>query len=200
MKLNLGCGSRQLEGWLNIDTVPQCRPDRVMDLERTPWDLPSDSADEVLLNHVLEHLGADTATFLAVMCELHRVCADQARIRINVPHPLHLNFRTDPSHVRRITPQTLSMFSRRCCQEAAAAGSPMTPFATILGIDFELAEAEYIADAATRRKLERKGWLGPDDQLTDWAEIIPNLVEEIRIVLIARKTPPSAGPTVAAGG
>ena len=123
MKLNLGCGSRHLEGWLNIDTVASLQPDRVMDLEQTPWDLPTDAAEEVLLNHVLEHLGASTASFLGVMGELHRVCRDGALIRISVPHPLHEHYRTDPSHVRPVTPQTLSMFSRAECDQAAAAGS-----------------------------------------------------------------------------
>jgi hypothetical protein len=145
------------------------------------------AADEVLLNHVLEHLGAATNTFLAVMQELYRICADQARIQINVPHPLHLNFRTDPSHVRRITPQTLSMFSRRSCEEAAAAHSPMTPFATILDVDFELASADYITDQGTLRLLKRKGLIDDHDVITDYAEIYPNLIEEIRMVVIVRK-------------
>mgnify|MGYP003340469083 FL=1 len=148
---------RKIEGWLNVDCVEAFHPDRVIDLERTPWDLPSDGAEEVLLNHVLEHLGASTSSFLAVMVELYRVCADGALIRINVPHPLHEHYRTDPSHVRSITPQTLAMFSRRECEEAAACGSPMTPWATILGVNFELAEVTYVEDPRTLSLLRAKG-------------------------------------------
>lgn len=188
MKLNLGCGPRPIEGYLNIDTVADFAPDRVMDLEITPWDLPDDCAEEVLLNHVLEHLGASTASFLAVMQELYRVCADGARLSINVPHPLHEHFRTDPSHVRRITPQTLSMFSRAECEQAAAAASPMTPWARILGVDFELERVEYISDPRTVALLSAKGLFDPAvDQLSDYAEILPNLVAEIRMLLVARK-------------
>ncbi|MFZ0407760.1 MAG: hypothetical protein WAM11_06585 [Cyanobium sp.] len=187
MKLNLGCGPRPIAGYLNIDSVASFVPDRVMDLERTPWDLPSDGAEEVLLNHVLEHLGASTETFLAVMTELYRVCANGALIRINVPHPLHEHFRTDPSHVRRITPQTLSMFSRAECDQAAAVSSPMTPWAHILEVDFELASVQYVADARTRALLETKGLLAPSDRLEDYAEIYNNLIEEIRIELLVHK-------------
>lgn len=187
MKLNLGCGSRHLEGWLNIDTVAALQPDRVMDLERTPWDLPTDSAEEVLLNHVLEHLGASTGSFLGVMGELYRVCRDGALIRINVPHPLHEHYRTDPSHVRPITPQTLSMFSQAECDQAAAVASPMTPWAHILGVDFELASVEYVADAHTETLLRERGLLRPDDKAADFAEIFANLIAEIRIELRVRK-------------
>ena len=187
MKLNLGCGPRRLEGYLNIDTVAAFQPDRLIDLEQTPWDLPSDGAEEVLLNHVLEHLGASTGTFLAVLSELYRVCADGALIRINVPHPLHEHFRTDPSHVRQITPQTLSMFSRVECEQAAAVASPMTPWATILGVDFELEQVEYVPDARTVALLSAKGLLKPEDRLEDYAEIIPNLMAEIRMQVRVRK-------------
>ena len=187
MKLNLGCGSRHLEGWLNIDTVASLQPDRVMDLEQTPWDLPTDAAEEVLLNHVLEHLGASTASFLGVMGELHRVCRDGALIRINVPHPLHEHYRTDPSHVRPVTPQTLSMFSQAECDQAATAGSPMTPWAHILGVDFELVSAQYVADPRTEALLRERGLLRADDRAEDFAEIYANLIAEIRIVLRVRK-------------
>ena len=188
MKLNLGCGPRPIAGYLNIDSVASFKPDRVMDLERTPWELPTDGAEEVLLNHVLEHLGASTETFLAVMTELYRVCADGARLFINVPHPLHEHFRTDPSHVRRITPQTLSMFSQAECDQAAAVASPMTPWAHILGVDFELAAVQYVADVHTRQLLEAKGLLAPADRLEDFAEIYNNLIEEIRIELLVHKS------------
>jgi hypothetical protein len=188
MKLNLGCGPRRLEGWLNIDTVAAFHPDRVIDLEMTPWDLPSDGAEEVLLNHVLEHLGGSTATFLAVMGELYRVCCDRALIRINVPHPLHEHYRTDPSHVRPVTPQTLSMFSQAECDQAVAVGSPMTPWAHILGVDFELASVAYVADPRTEALLRERGLLRASDRAEDFAEIYANLIAEIRIELRVRKT------------
>ena len=188
MKLNLGCGSRHLDGFLNIDSVASLGPDRVMDLESTPWDLPTGAAEEVLLNHVLEHLGARTDTFLAVMGELHRVCGDGARIFINVPHPLHEHYRTDPSHVRPVTPQTLAMFSQAECDQAAAAGSPMTPWARILGVDFELASVQHVADPRTEALLRQRGLLLPDDRAEDFAEIFPNLIAEIRMELRVRKS------------
>ena len=187
LKLNLGCGRRPLPGYVNIDSVAAFAPDQVIDLECTPWPLASDSADHVLLNHVLEHLGGDTATFLAVMQELYRVCRDGATLQINVPHPLHLHYRTDPSHVRMITPQTLAMFSWPECDQAAACGSPMTPWAHILAVDFAVEAADYRPDAATVTTLTARGLLQPGEDPQPLAEIIPNLIEEIRISVRVHK-------------
>ena len=41
MKLNLGCGFDKREGWLNVDNFTACEPDQLLDIEATPWDLPS---------------------------------------------------------------------------------------------------------------------------------------------------------------
>jgi hypothetical protein len=41
--LNLGCGFDHCAGWLNVDGFEACKPDRLMDLEQFPWDLPSQS-------------------------------------------------------------------------------------------------------------------------------------------------------------
>jgi hypothetical protein len=55
MKFNMGCGSRKLAGFVNVDAQALCSPDQVFDLETTPWPWPSDSAEEIVFNHSLEH-------------------------------------------------------------------------------------------------------------------------------------------------
>ena len=37
MKLNLGCGRKKLEGFVNIDISDYCEPDMVMDLSKVPY-------------------------------------------------------------------------------------------------------------------------------------------------------------------
>ena len=74
LKLNLGCGQRKMDGYVNVDASPVCAPDQVVDLEKTPWPWPDDAVDTVKLIHVLEHLGQQPATFLAILRELWRVC------------------------------------------------------------------------------------------------------------------------------
>src|SRR6185312_513515 len=87
MKLNLGCGQNKVEGYLNVDKYAACAPDRVVDLEAFPWPFPDASVDEILLTHVLEHLGRETETFFGIMRELHRVLKPGGKVQIRVPHP-----------------------------------------------------------------------------------------------------------------
>ncbi len=138
MKLNIGCGFSKAEGFLNLDKYPACKPDQVMDAEVRPWPFDDNSVDEVLFNHSLEHMGADTEVFLGLLQELYRVCKPGAKVQINVPHPWHDNFINDPTHVRIITPVMFTLFSKRICNEWVAQGVPNTALALYLDVDFEV--------------------------------------------------------------
>ena len=48
-----------------------------------------------------------------------------------------------------------------------------------LGVDFELASVEYVADAHTEALLRERGLLRSDDKAEDFAEIFANLIAEI---------------------
>jgi ubiquinone/menaquinone biosynthesis C-methylase UbiE len=162
MKLNIGCGLNKVQGFINIDKYPESKPDQVMDAERTPWPFDANQIDEVLFNHSLEHMGADTEVFLNLMKELYRVCKPGATIQINVPHPRHDNFLGDPTHVRIISPQVLSLFSKKLNHELAAQGLPNTPLGIYLDVDFEIKhvkqmlEEEYLLQFQQKKISERE--------------------------------------------
>ena len=140
MKLNLGCGQNRMAGYVNVDREAAVAPDLVMDLEKFPWPLEDDSVEEVLATHVLEHVGAQASVFIGVMKELYRVCRPGALVRIAVPHPRHDNFFDDPTHVRAVTPMTLSLFSKAQNLAWKAQGGSNSPLALYAGVDFEMVE------------------------------------------------------------
>jgi hypothetical protein len=188
MKLNMGCGYRKLEGWVNVDLSPKCQPDLVCDLESLPWPWKDDSVDEVLFNHSLEHMGQDPRTFLGMMKELYRVCEDQARIEIVVPHPRHDDFIGDPTHVRVITPGVLVLFNREFNDEVKSKGGLNTPLAHYLGVDFCIQDcitklSEPYATQYREKQLS-------DDELELLCRERNNVALAYRIVLVARKNQP----------
>jgi hypothetical protein len=57
VKLNLGLGGEPHEDYVNIDKNP-CAPkvNVVHDLDQYPWPFESEIADEIIMEHCLEHL------------------------------------------------------------------------------------------------------------------------------------------------
>ncbi|MBF0620859.1 MAG: methyltransferase domain-containing protein [Magnetococcales bacterium] len=151
MKLNLGCGSRTLDGYLNVDKYGE--PDLILDLEHLPWPWPDNSVESIFLSHVLEHLGADTDTYLNIFKEMYRVCQPNALIHIIVPHPRHDDFLNDPTHVRAVTPNGLALFSQKKNRQWQQMGAANTPLGQIIEVDFDLIETTMNLDPAWQKKL-----------------------------------------------
>jgi len=105
-KLHIGCGTKYLEGWLNIDNL-RGTPDKKIDLEKFPWPLPSDYFEEVYCSHVLEHLSDVQKT----MDEIWRCCAQGAIVMIKVPHFSSMAA-PSPFHKHSFNSQAMNYFSR----------------------------------------------------------------------------------------
>ena len=93
MKLNIGCGSKILKDWINIDKFPI--DDRVVygDLNEKIG-LPDACADEILLDNVIEHVDAVET----VMEEMFRLLKVGGVLRIYTPHYSSQSSWRDPTH------------------------------------------------------------------------------------------------------
>jgi len=185
VKLNLGCGRDIRTGWVNVDSSPLFGADRIWDLNVTPWPFADSVAEEVLLSHVLEHLGPTAESYLTIIRELYRVCAHGAEVRILLPHPRHDDFLLDPTHVRAILPESFLLFSRSVCERLAAEGAGDTPLALMLGVNFEVQTIQHTLDPAWRERLT-KGEI-TQDGLAEAARQYNNVIKETAVVLKAIK-------------
>jgi len=185
LRLNLGCGNRHMDGWLNVDNVPDCNPDVVCNLEDLPWPWADNSVSEVLLVHVLEHLGETRDLYLGIIRELYRICCNGATIKIFVPHPRHDHFLWDPTHVRPITVEGLQMFDQSLNRQWIAMSAANTPLGIYLDVDFRIEKYEYVLDPLFGEP-HQKGSLS-DAKLQELIRTHSNVCQQINIEWVARK-------------
>ena len=59
LNLDLACGINKPEGYYGIDLIEQPGVDCVMDLQKYPWDIASESAELINCSHYMEHIKHD---------------------------------------------------------------------------------------------------------------------------------------------
>ena len=105
-KLHLGCGVNYKKGWVNLDNSKSVKPDIIWNLEKTPLPFKDNSTDEVLAEHIFEHI----KNFIPLMHDLYRICKKNAIIKIKVPFYASCEQHSDPTHVRFFSPFTFDYF------------------------------------------------------------------------------------------
>lgn len=152
MKLNIGCGNKILADYHSIDIKPlDAENYSAWDLNIISWKIkgeiiPDNSVEELLAIHVMEHLGRTTEEYFNIWKEIYRIMKPSGIIKIIVPHPMHDNFRNDPTHIRPITPSGLSMFSKKFNRHCIANNFSNSTFGLDLDIDFEIINTEEVIE------------------------------------------------------
>ena len=185
MKLNLGCGSKILDGYTNVDKFDYYKPDIVHDLETFPYPFENNSVDEILISHVLEHIGQSPQIFLQIIKEFYRICHHESLIKIFVPHPRHDNFLSDPTHVRPITILGLQLFDKELNLEWQKKNAANTPLALINEVDFKIVRAKYNLDDNYAKSIEKSKI--DKMKIDNDAWMCNNVVKEIEIDWLVRK-------------
>ena len=187
MKLNLGCGFDKKDGYVNLDSFQKCNPDVLHDIENIPLPFDDNIFDEILIKHVLEHIGQSFSVFSAVMKDLYRISKPNARITIQVPNYKHISFWADPTHVRAFDEFTFKMMSKRKNDEWIKNNANYTMLSYLMEVDFELISTKYIPSeqGIEISKDIPKNKLGDyllEKNLYEW-----NIIREMQVVLKAVK-------------
>lgn len=105
-KIHLGCGTDYKEGWVNVDRSKNVKADIYHDLDEIPYPLVDNSAQTILMNHVLEHL----ENIPEVMEELYRILQPDGTLVITVPYYNSMLAFNDPTHKHFFTLMTMEYF------------------------------------------------------------------------------------------
>jgi len=180
IKLNLGSGSKILPGYTNVDKFDTYNPDIVHDLEKFPYPFKNNSVNEILLSHVLEHVGQNPDIFNKIIRELYRICVNGTIINIKVPHARHDDFLSDPTHVRPITVLGLSLYDKELNKKWEQSGNANTPMGIIHNVNFKIKNVTMILDVKYENLL-KEGKIRHED-LNEIASKYNNVIKEINIL------------------
>lgn len=148
MELLLGCGSSREKklcsqdrpdwaGLVTIDIEPLHNPDIVHDLNLS-LPIGDDSADEIHIYEVLEHLGrqGDAKAFFATFSDFWRVLKHGGRVFATVPLPNSVWAWGDPSHTRVIPKESLTFLHQPAYEQVGQ--TAMSDFRGIYKADFNI--------------------------------------------------------------
>ncbi|MCK5282773.1 MAG: methyltransferase domain-containing protein [Nanoarchaeota archaeon] len=103
-KLNLGCGTKTMDGFINLDKINAPGVNVTHDLDDFPYPFGDDSLDYIITEHVLEHIGKYHETIK----ELVRILKPRGILEVVVPYTTffcsefhHRFFRFNSLHLHR---------------------------------------------------------------------------------------------------
>lgn len=186
-KINLGCGFKKLENFLNVDKSDICSPDQVVDLNSASWPWEDDEFSYVTAKDILEHLGHSGVKFEEIIKEMYRISENGAVWEVHFPHWNSDIAKSDPEHVRLLTIDTFKLFDRKMCLERVKNGSPesyhsLTHDVDVEIVDYSLHFNEHVDKAVSEGKIK-------SDQLEYMINHLNNVVQEVSIMLQVHKPP-----------
>lgn len=104
VKLNIGSGIDKKEGFIGVDLLPDA--DIQLNIETDKWLWEEESVDEILAEHVVEHLESLSKFLNNCWHILKKGCT----LTITTPHPLYEWYWQDPTHIHGYTSNTFSIY------------------------------------------------------------------------------------------
>lgn len=142
-KLNLGCGLKKFDGYLNVDKSAMVKPDEVVDLDALPWKWKDNEFDHIVAKDVLEHLGNTSDDFINTIKEMYRITANGGIWEIQVPHWRCDTAIDDPTHKRLITIGMFMLFNKKIQMQKILTKSSDSLLAFEHNIDIEICDMKF---------------------------------------------------------
>lgn len=142
-RINLGCGTKKIEGFVNVDLNERVKPDRVVDLNKFPWPFEDNEFDHIVAKDILEHLGETSTDFVKVIKEMYRITHNGGIWEVESPHWRCDTAIDDPDHKRLITMGMFNLFNKRLLIEKLQTGGSDSPYAFEHDVDIEICDMQF---------------------------------------------------------
>jgi hypothetical protein len=142
-RLNLGCGLKKIEGFVNVDISPTVKPDQIVDLNKFPWPFADNEFDHIVAKDILEHLGDTSSDFIKAIKEMYRISHNGAIWEVQAPHWRCDIAIDDPDHKRLITMGMFNLFNKRMILEKLRDGGSDSALAFDHDVDIEIADMQF---------------------------------------------------------
>ena len=185
MKLNLGCGFKKKEGYVNVDKFSGCMPDKEWDLTQAPWPFEDSSCEEARFEYSLEEMGETKKDLFAVLKELYRVMKPSGTVYIRCRHPRHDRFLQNPICVHRMSPEFFKTLSVQQNLDLLANGVFETPLGFELGVNFQLDRFKYLLDPTFEAQMN-SGEI-TEEQIRERMRFEYNICQSLEMGMLALK-------------
>ena len=142
-RVNLGCGLKKIEGFVNVDSNPTVKPDIEVDLNQFPWPFADNEFDHIVAKDVLEHLGTAPDDFIKVIKEMYRITNNGGIWEVQSPHWRCDTALDDPTHKRLITMGMFNLFNKRMQIEKMQNEGTDSPLAFEHDVDIEICDMQF---------------------------------------------------------
>lgn len=142
-RVNLGCGTKKIEGFVNVDINERVKPDLVVDLNTFPWPFKDNEFDHIVAKDILEHLGEKPQDFIQVIKEMYRITHNGGIWEVESPHWRCDTAIDDPDHKRLITMGMFNLFNKRLLIEKLQSGGSDSPYAFEHDVDIEICDMQF---------------------------------------------------------
>lgn len=176
-KISLACGSRKPEGFFGVDLSDHEGVDLKCDLFQFPWPIKSNCAEEVSIEHFVEHIPHwrpwfTKDGFFHFFDEVYRICKKNAIVTIVHPYVMNGRAYWDPTHVRFIHEVTWTYLDKSWRQRELLDHYDTDVYFEPISID-----GTGIPDEVLMRNTEQQHYMR-----THYWNVVHDLVVKLRVI------------------